>query len=638
MRTSWAWLASLAFAARLALAALVVALGLLPKLAWASGSGAEVWAAGCPAERGLSARVAYRAEELLLFEVEPGGLRVEVRPDSPRSFRHAGAFGVSPVGEFADWNQEPAARRQALESFVTCLLADPSLAFTGEALRSSERSTPRSAGAAAPWLLLGGLAALAVALGRARDLRGKLLWLAGLSGVALAFRAVALPWAYFHQNGQGPLWIDYALGEPSPYGPGYREVFAWVARWALDRGYAPDLAVFVAQAVLGALVVPAGWLLAHRAGARPALCLAVASLLAIDPSLARAAQSESYYATLASLLFLATAALSLGVTRQRTATVDFGLGVLGAGLFIAQAARLHPIGWIAAATVPLACLALPGRVSARLARTALAALGIGAVTALGAGRVLHGIVTGGELGGQWLPQALARLSNASIPPTIGLLLIVVFVLRRRAFPPLLALVVCVGAATTANLLGGGPALILGGYWHLYAPALVVAGAALVAELARGRRAATALALVVASGGAALAVVSWPALTREPTDVREQAWAMEWRKTLPAGARVAYVERVGARVLRLPLFGDAVRALYLEPGATRVAAPTHAGQLYYVRTSLCASAEGRDRCRRFEEQHRLRPVVTRTLPAIASLPYLTLPEAAIDVGLYEVLPR
>jgi hypothetical protein len=341
----------------------LVLLGLAPR-AWAAEAGAEAWAARCPAERGLAATVSFRAEALLVFELAPSGLQVEVRPDSPKSFRHAGAIGVSPIGEFADWNQAPAAQQAALETFVACAAADPTLAFTGAPLSALERSAHRAGAVvvAVPWLLLGGLAALAAALWRARELRRRLPLLAGLFGGALALRAVLLPWAFFHQNGQGPLWIDYALGEPSPYGPGYREVFGWAARWALDGAHAPDRAVFAAQAVLGALVVPAGWLLANRAGARPALGLVVALLLALDPSLARAAQSESYYATLASLLFLATAALSLGACRpshgalgapaasERIGSVSFGLGVLGAGLFIAQAARLHPIGWVAAAT------------------------------------------------------------------------------------------------------------------------------------------------------------------------------------------------------------------------------------------------------------------------------------------------
>jgi hypothetical protein len=218
------------------------------------------------------------------------------------------------------------------------------------------------------------------------------------------------------------------------------------------------------------------------------------------------------------------------------------------------------------------------------------------------------------------------------------LLAVVFVARRRAFLPLLALVACLAAGSAASLLGDSPALILGGYWHLYAPVVVVAAVALLAELGRERRVATATALVVGAAGVALAAATWPELTRQPTDVREQAWAMEWREALPSGARVAYVERAQARIVRLPLFGDAVRAIYLGPGEPRLSAPSKAGQLYYVHTSLCASAEGRDACRRFEEQHRLRPIATRKLPSLASLPYLPLPEAAIEVGLYEVLPR
>ena len=97
------------------------------------------------------------------------------------------------------------------------------------------------------------------------------LQLAAMSAGVLIWRAILLPFAFFHQNGQGASWVEHALfGHPAfdVYGPGYREVFSGLVSLSPES---PDLALFRAQALLGALVPGLGWVIARRAGARPPL-------------------------------------------------------------------------------------------------------------------------------------------------------------------------------------------------------------------------------------------------------------------------------------------------------------------------------------------------------------------------------
>ncbi|MCE7895034.1 MAG: hypothetical protein DYH12_35895, partial [Sorangiineae bacterium PRO1] len=54
-------------------------------------------------------------------------LDVELRARSERSFRSAGALGLSPVGQFPDWSKESEARRATLDTLASCAERDPSL-------------------------------------------------------------------------------------------------------------------------------------------------------------------------------------------------------------------------------------------------------------------------------------------------------------------------------------------------------------------------------------------------------------------------------------------------------------------------------------------------------------------------------
>ena len=62
---------------------------------------------------------------------------------------------------------------------------------------------------------------------------------------------------------------------------------------------------------------------------------------------------------------------------------------------------------------------------------------------------------------------------------------------------------------------------------------------------------------------------------------------------------------------------------------------HEAQFYY-RSSLCATAEGREPCRRLEEELRLEQMWEGELPALRSMAYMDYQETTVRVGLYRVL--
>jgi len=136
----------------------------------------------------------------------------------------------------------------------------------------------------------------------ARELRDGAL-VAGLSIATFALRWTLVPRAFFHQNGQGPGWIDVAWrGIQSAYGPGYAETYHWIATRSAD---APEGAVFVANACVGAMIPALAYSLARLASSSRLVAGAIAVLIAIAPVGARLAQSESYFVPMTWLLFIA---------------------------------------------------------------------------------------------------------------------------------------------------------------------------------------------------------------------------------------------------------------------------------------------------------------------------------------------
>lgn len=82
------------------------------------------WAARCAGQEQLTLRHASCPSGRIVLGVD-GDLDVELVDAHATSFRVVGAFGLSPVGSFADWNREPARRRAAFESVARCVGREP---------------------------------------------------------------------------------------------------------------------------------------------------------------------------------------------------------------------------------------------------------------------------------------------------------------------------------------------------------------------------------------------------------------------------------------------------------------------------------------------------------------------------------
>ena len=257
-----------------------------------------------------------------------------------------------------------------------------------------------------PWFLLWGVAAGVFLLVRRRheiipadDRRGVLPALLLLTALTWLLRGAILGPDFLHQNGQGPLWVRFALCMPSSYGPGYRELFG---RAITAFGGEPSAALFTLQEAFAVLTPALGWLLARGVGARGSVPWALALLLACDPTLVRMAQSESYTGPIFVLLLASGALLSWGLRERRLWTVDAVAGATAAGLLIAQAARIHPVAWLPAALIPLVVLVGVPAIDGRWKGWLWATAAVGAVASVGALPVLTS-VAGGELGQAMIP-------------------------------------------------------------------------------------------------------------------------------------------------------------------------------------------------------------------------------------------
>lgn len=623
---------------RILLVVLVVAAWVsVPSLARAErcGDDARAWLERCATRAAIPMRLEACPSNVAVVELRPAGskpLRVEIST-SKSAFRRAGEYGLAPIGDFSDWKLEAEPTRAALDAIVRCAESEPPRALLaadapppepapGGGDRATRPSSP-------PLLLIGAaalvLAACALAGGRTRRAIGPAI--AALSALAaiVVLRRLLVPFAFFHQNGQGPEWIAFAVrGDAGEYGPGYPEVFGWIAA----RARRPDHAVAIAQELLAATVPVSGFAIVRSVRGSRALAVVAAIGLAIEPVLTRAARSESYFATIASLLFAAAALLS--TTDRSRGLRARALGITAAALLVAQAARIHPLAWIPCAAVPLVLACRPGALRRRLARTIVATLAIGAIATPLVLPAMRATLRG-HLGAGFLPGARAIAAGAASTALVALLAVAsLVVLRRtravgsRAF----VLVAVAALATASNVVRLDSAVVSASYVHLFVPSALaaVAGVAAVAPI-RAANAAAAAAIALA----AHAIVERP-ITALPTDARELAWALEWRETLPAGAQVASVARVDPRMLSLPLAGEGLPR-WIRIGAEGSAPFDGGGPRFYYRSSLCASAEGAPVCARFESQQRLRLVASRRFPAQGSLPWLPLPPGEVEVALF-----
>jgi hypothetical protein len=562
-----------------------------------------------------------------------------------QGLRQIGAIGLSPLGEFADFEQAPVAVREAFARVEGCLERDPGLTLDEDGGRAPEgaaraREHPRNPVLFVVALVLAAIAVSARRRPRPRTLRTAALLL-GLGGLTLALAyGVAGP-SFFHQNGHGPNWIGYALGQPCPYGPGYQELFGWLARL---RPSNPEPLVFACNATLAACCPPAAWLVARRTGANALLAWAIALAAALDPLLWRMAPSESYYVP-CTLLPLAAAAIALGVPTLRAWSVRSLLAVAAATLLLAQAARVHPVAWVAVAVFPLVFLARRGAVRRTLVHAGIALAMVGVVVALACGPALLGVLSGemGERYRQWRGGSGVELKTAAVV-AVAVACVLLPWLRGRAIPRVAALAVVAGASTLGtSLLAVDVDWLRSAHWHPFAAAFVAAGVGVAGRFARTPgRLGVAAGLVVA---AALLNVAMHArwATELPTDALELRLALGWRPQLREDARLVAVSTAGVMSLDLPVYerdtgvgGTPLVRLDVTgapPGLT-----SFGDDVLYYRSSLCSTAAARAWCDGLESTAVLTPLSVDELPARPSTHATAYDAPRIRVGLYRVSPR
>lgn len=613
------WLAALSFALWLVLAPSASA---APRCDPAI----EAWVARCAATSARRLELMTCHGGVLVVRDPSARLDVELRARSERSFRAVAGLGLSPVGQFADWSRESPERRAALDALVACAERDGALPLertpSGAAPSSLRPLRP-------PWLLLAALTAFAFArrLHPSRELLGGLA-LGLLAGLA---RAAALGGSFFHQNGQGPGWIAYALRHDAglaAYGPGFPELFGAAAR--LFGGDA-ERGVWLVQSLLAAAVPPCAWWLARRLGAGPWLGAALGLTCALDPLLGRLAGTESYFATGLSLGMLATAACASAA--PRLSTRGFWLPVLASGLLAAQALRVHPSLWPATLLAPLPLLLGPGSLRRR---SKLFGVGLGLfllLAALFAGPAVAEVLRG-PLGQKWLPGARPRWELLGQNPLAYLLAAAVALgaLMRswRGAAVALAGAGVLATARLTDLLSDPNPALSAAHQRLFLPAALVVVATAGARLARGRDGAVAAGLVAVS---LLTLPTRLPLTRLPTDALEAAFVRELRGTLPTGARVAYLERAGTQLALLPLYAG--ERAPLGDGDAGFDLGTLPPPAYYYRSSLCETASGAPVCAALERSAPLEPVAERTLPALPSMRWNAYASSEVRVGLFRV---
>ena len=559
-------------------------------------SAAKEWIARCAQTSGVNFELASCPGSVAI--VASKDLRIELST-SDKAFVRVGTYGLSPVGSFSDWKLEPEPHRHALDALAACVKAEaPTTLLEGDAPVQGGHETQTSV--RKPWLLLA--AAVLALAASVRGIRGAVLALAGIGSVIL-LRHLIQPFAFFHQNGQGPLWIEFAFhGDAGPYGPGYGEVFQWIA-----QRRRPEQGVMALQELLAATIPLSAYVIARQAGARLSTAMVLAATMAFDPVLARVSRSESYFSLMASLLFAAAAVVAKTDRRHRI------LGLFAAGLLIAQAARVHPVAWVPAALVPLVLLARPGRPRDRVKRALIAAIAIGLVAAPFVLPTLRATLHG-ELGASFMPGARRAFGSSLVASlsAVGAASIFAWFFPKVGLRALI-LVAVVATVSATNVLAVDSQVVHAAHLHLYLPALVAAIAAIQPSTA----------LTVA---AMVHVVAERPLRALPTDARELEWAMEWRESLPKGSSVASLQRVDKRLLVLPLVGEGLpRSLALDEDK-----PTH-----YYRSSLCSTPEGAPLCAYFEATHTLRLLSARRLPSVASLPWAPMPAGEIEIALYAV---
>lgn len=597
------------------------------------------WLARCDAAQHLTVKPLACPKGMVVVEVS--ALRIEITHDRP-AFRRVGPLGLSPLGDFADWSKVEPEKRRALDGLAACA---ENAAGLPAAMEHTYAPVPPKRW---PWCL-----ALAAVLGLfawwrsgGRLRRRQVLPLLVIPSATFLFRWLLIDQNFFHQAGHGPGFIAASHGSGPLYGPGFVELFGWFVHF---RPEWQERLVFSANGVLSASLPLSYWLIVRSVGVRGWIPWAVALLVATDPLLGRVGFSESYFGPGAALLGGAAALLAVSF-RGTTDRLSRLATVAAAGLLISQAARVHPTTWVASATIPLTLLVLPGALGARVARTILAALGIGLVVVATSGASMLGVLAN-PLGHAWAPTAHTHATREFTSGHIAA--IAVFVLAvptlalrswRRVLLPMLVVCASMGAFLFLRSMSvkGDAAIYQWATFSLYVPPMLAALFSLPTPWLRRRRVNRGVAVVLAIVGLDLLAVRWKPMTELLTDQREARLAIQWRKTLPPHAEVWFLANSDAENFRMPLWPADERPAPMAIGHElstgefpRVPQQlVQEGGAFYYRSSMCSRPNGRPFCEAMESRLELEPLQTWELPAVTttSLDYLT---PIVGVGLYRI---
>ncbi len=614
---------------------------------------AQAQPAGCSGELQSWVRQCARSEQVdLKLDRCPTGqavvklngqLDIEISSHNEDGFLKVGELTLSPIAEIADWSREPEARRRGLSALAACVERSPPTL--------PKLAVPRRP--AAPWLLI--VAVLAFLMAATRPRRGwkrlAMLVLLGVVswGLTVVARGAVMPEAFFHQNGHGARWVQIALSGGSEYGPGFAEIFGWAAHWSFPGS---EAGVFLLQAVLAGAAPLAVYATCRAVGAASVPSVAWAFAVAVEPVLARISRSESYFSTFTSLSFVAVALLCVGFARAKLDR-RAALFCIAAGVVLAQALRVHPLGWVPLSFAPAVALLGLGSMKRRVRLTFAAYAIVGSIVLVTSGGALLQVLQG-ELGRSWMPRTGFRSDTLGSPLVIISALaaaVPLLVLRnsRGVVFFLLGSALAAVAAGTDMLSKPNPAVDAASVRAYFPVALCLAMAGVIRVLRPLQRRlrlgmpamARRLFALPVLGIGALTTASWALrfeqLAALPTDSLEAQHFIEWRRELPLDADVRYLARAGSRLLVLPLYAldGTPRARPLADGAGLP--PIKKRPLFYYRSSLCSTPEGRSPCARHQSSARMQLVAEATLPARSSMRWDSYQGTTLRVALYRILP-
>jgi hypothetical protein len=573
---------------------------------------------------------------------------VALEPCAVARFRRVGGLCLQPLMEVPDFSAIPAPQLAAFDQLVE---------FVEEHGARLER---RSVGGGAPARLLGALgvnlgssplllilAALLAEVARYRRRRLGTRAPAHAEGpaafsftrAALAVFALALTlrlalgsWSAHHVH-LSVLWVVAATSDPTElvhFGPGYAEVFGWLTRLV---PLAPDYALYAVNAVVGASLAPLGLWLARELNIDARRGLLFALVVACDPVSIRFGATEAYHPILL-LLSIGSGALTVRAARlladgQRLAAAT-AIGI--AMLLAAQCARIHPAAWALVAFAPLLGLAAPVPIRTRLFAVAASALAVGGGVVLLDGHVVANVL--GSLASGDLYRPTWQVSGGAAVLGAAALGVLAVSPSTRGFLPVAAAHLAVWALTRDDF--GQTPLRQASYDRLH---LLIPLLALFASVP-ARWAARREALWVSGACLALLVATQVVIIAAPRDTahHERLKLRAFIHDLAEGCRVVHVAFAGRHGVFLPTYAATDRS----PGrfirldgrrAMDVAAAVGDPEcLFYVRTSLCATAPGRTACAEAEQQLDLEPVSSWSFDATPArdFPHATDGRVQVDV--------